>query len=369
MTCSLLTQIECTESALNDHPDWLKTLLAEQRWTTPEGHHLPLTIEGEFCTPVSKIFILSSGEPEKVSFFFKTSRRDVEQGRILDGQREVVFYNQIAKDSFTPALPAVHNVYFDSKNSAYFMLLQHLGDTHYQHEFALPPNRMNAERMTRTLAACHAKWWNHEQLTGDFYAQLQVSGNWQFSNPDSCLKILQDTENIYPEFEAFMGDRLPEHRQNIYKTLFSNKKRLATLLSSSPHRTIIHGDAHTWNFLLPKEDVDEPVKLIDWQNWDISAGPRDLAYMMTLFWFQDQRKTMQDFVFDVYLDELEKQGVSSYSREQAWTDYRTWAALNVIYPVWSHHYKMWPDLWYPQLERTLSAFEDLDCRQLLAENG
>ena len=365
MTHSLLEELSVSTDVSNAHPDWLRRLREEHIWAhngVPTSFHISNT----FCTPVSKIYILEDDEGNGISLFLKVSRPDIEVGRVLDGEREVAFYQHIAPTSTSSALPCCYASHFDEQHQAYYLLLHNLGHTHYQHEFALPPNRMNTERMVRTLAACHATWWNHDRLGKDLPDVLANSGNWQFSTTESCLDILNDTHEIYPAFEAFMSDRLPAHRRNTYHTFFQHKERLAELISTAPHRTVIHGDAHAWNFLLPKEDHNEPVKLIDWQHWDLSAGPRDLAYMMTLFWFQDQRQTMQDFVFDIYLDELKNHHITDYSREQAWTDYRIWAALNIIYPVWSYHYKMWPDLWYPQLERTLSAFEDLACVDLFS---
>ncbi len=64
-------------------------------------------------------------------------------------------------------------------------------------------------------------------------------------------------------YECFM-DSAPGHL-----TRFVSRRNLS----------IIHGDAHAWNDLMPQNGGDD-VRLFDWDNWRIGLVANDLAYMM-----------------------------------------------------------------------------------------
>ena len=67
-----------------------------------------------------------------------------------------------------------------------------------------------------------------------------------------------------------------------------------------------------------------------------------------------------------YHDGLVKQGVEDYDREDCWHDYKVSVIRNLFIPVWRWSVKLSPDAWWPHWEKTVLAFQDLECAELLA---
>jgi hypothetical protein len=72
-------------------------------------------------------------------------------------------------------------------------------------------------------------------------------------------------------------------------------------------------------------------------------------------------------VLRCYFEELAAQGVSGYSWEQLFDDYRLCVAMGVYIAT---EYcrgginKRWRHVWLPYLQRSLTAIEDLACSEL-----
>ena len=63
------------------------------------------------------------------------------------------------------------------------------------------------------------------------------------------------------------------------------------LLARPQPQTIVHGDAHAWNCFLPT-GPGEP-RLFDWDAWRIDHASDDLAYLMAVHWYPDQRRAFE----------------------------------------------------------------------------
>lgn len=85
--------------------------------------------------------------------------------------------------------------------------------------------------------------------------------------------------------------------------------------------TIIHGDAHSWNFLFPRSGSG-PAYLIDWQLWHVDVGARDLAFFMALHWYPNRRRELEASLIERYHEALLAYGIANYSLDDLWLDYR-----------------------------------------------
>ena len=96
-----------------------------------------------------------------------------------------------------------------------------------------------------------------------------------------------------------------------------------------------------------------------------AVGPRDLAYMMTLFWYPEHRARMEETLLRRYHRGLLAGGVGDYTWDECWDDYRWSAIRNIFIPIlqWTRGQPGW--LWWSQLEKSLAAFEDLRCVELV----
>jgi thiamine kinase-like enzyme len=272
------------------------------------------------------------------------------------GKREVEFYGAIpAGDYGRLPLPRCYAAAF-SVEDGFHVLLDDLAETHFSIVHPLPPSAEQCEQVVDTLARLHAYWWNKPQLGVNL------------GRPADQKTIFNGDEKMYPAFLEYMGDALWDERRRIFDRVLKAAPKLQERLTKG-NLTLIHGDAHAWNFLYPLDPGGEAV-LVDWEAWDADVGVFDLAYMITLFWFPAHRARMEKPLVQRYHKRLTEYGVTGYSWDDCWYDYRHSVIRLLFRPIdwWDSHRDedFWPELWWPRLERVICAFEDLHCEELLA---
>jgi len=172
---------------------------------------------------------------------------------------------------------------------------------------------------------------------------------------------------MFPSFVDLLGDRLPVARCRLYEKVLSSWpfSRLSERLNERRGATLIHNDAHAWNFLYPRDPAHDRVCIIDWHEWGIGLGTNDLTEMIVLWWYPKRRALMEEPLVRRYHCQLMEHGVEGYDWEQCWDDYRLSAIRVLLYPVWMHAGGRPLTFWWPILERGMLAFQDLECIELL----
>ena len=129
--------------------------------------------------------------------------------------------------------------------------------------------------------------------------------------------------------------------------------------------TIVHGDAHVWNALLPRDPTGRDVRLIDWDAARVDTASDDLAYMMATHFFPDWRRRHEQESLRRYHGILVAHGVRDYSFEALADDYRLSALWHIATPMWQANHGIPPWIWWNHFERTMAAVHDLGCLELL----
>ena len=205
------------------------------------------------------------------------------------------------------------------------------------------------------MARFHAEWWDDPRLG------VSV-GTWP--TEETVKQQLQAAAKRFGSFADRLGDRLSRERRELYERYLEAAPRLRTRLRSRRNLTIVHADAHVWNFLLPRDDGDD-VRIFDWDTWRAGLASNDLAYMMAMHWYPDFRRMVERPLLDSYHAELEACGVKDYTRHALDDDYRLSVLWNITTPVWQEANGIPPVIWWNNLERIMLAVDDLDCRELL----
>lgn len=269
---------------------------------------------------------------------------------------EVLFYRFVAPR--TPAvLPYCYDAVFSPEQGKLHLLLEDFSSTHFiEPPSQLPPTRTNCELVVRALADIHAAWWERPPW--------EVIGSSQPDQAEIKRRIVDVSERL-TLFTNFLGDRLSEKRRGIYREVIAALPALYERLILPRAYTVIHDDIHIGNVLYPRNPTTDTVRIIDWQTWHIDLAPKDLAHMMAIFWFPEQRRDLERLLLRQYYDRLCENGVADYSWEQLWYDYRLCVIRKLFHPPWQwatgHH----PNIWWNHLERVMTAYEDLECSELL----
>jgi hypothetical protein len=128
--------------------------------------------------------------------------------------------------------------------------------------------------------------------------------------------------------------------------------------------TLIHGDAHVWNSLLPRRNPNEPVYVIDWYShssvWRCWTGPTDLATLIVPWWHPKRRAELEDALLRRYHEQLKKSGVRGYSWDDVTHDYRLAAISRLFIPLFEFGHSS-PKRWLPLFEKATEAVVQWDC--------
>ena len=114
-----------------------------------------------------------------------------------------------------------------------------------------------------TWAAFHGFWWRHPRLG---------HGVGTFLDEAALAEIGVERRKRYARFADTLGDRLPPAARSLYDRLLDTLDRVVTPAFVYENCTLVHGDAHVWNLLYPRDGVASGVRLIDWASWRWGAA-------------------------------------------------------------------------------------------------
>jgi hypothetical protein len=285
----------------------------------------------------------------------KTTRSGLDASLASLGEREIAFYRQAATLMPDGPLARCYDAEFSDKG--YHLLLEDLSATHTTlTDWPVPPTTEMCERIVDTWAGFHAFWWGHARLGRDVGAFLDEA---------ALAKLGADHRARYGRFAESLGDRLWPAARDVYARVLDGWERLATPARLYATYTLAHGDAHVWNLLFPREGVAASIRIIDWDAWRVGRAAGDLAYMMALHWYPEQRARLERALLARYHAGLRAGGVGGYDLDRLRQDYRL-AVLGLLFtPVWQQSFGLHPSIWWPHLHRILAAVDDLDCMPLV----
>jgi len=287
--------------------------------------------------------------------FLKASRDGLDASLKSIGEREVAFYRQI-----TPLMPAGPFVRcYDARFSEgeFHLLLEDLSETHtILTPWPLPPSVEVCQQIIDTWATLHAFWWRHPRLGHDIGT---------FNDDAAIAKSAAEIRQRYARFAETLGDRLWPRAREIYRRVLDAYERLYAPARVYTTYTLVHGDAHVWNLLYPRDGVASGIRLIDWDGWRVGRAVSDLAYMMAVHWYPERRSRLEARLLECYHAALCARGVADYTLDRLHEDYRLLVIGHLTTPVWQQTSGLHASIWWPHLYRIVTAFDDLDCAALL----
>jgi hypothetical protein len=256
-------------------------------------------------------------------------------------------------------IPRAYDAAYSEAQGGYHILMDDLSATH-QPARGRAPTLTYGLALAESLAALHAHWWGAKCPPRPTATAIRRFA--QMGRQGSELIIAACASELEPHWPASI-----EHAFGAYLA------RLIVRAEESRGFTLIHGDVHPGNVLVPIAG-DRPLYLVDRQpfNWSLTTllGVYDLAYALVLYWPPEVRRALEVTVVRHYHDCLIQRGVTDYPWPQLWDDYRLCAVMGVyVSTEWcrtelrldTHRY------WMPMLQRTLTAMDDLYCGELIRE--
>jgi hypothetical protein len=331
--------------------EWLQSLLGVAGKIVTSFH-----VAASWETPVTQVAIVevrySSNEDDSPSkLFVKIPKANQSDGLIGLGEREIQFYREVLPEMKVNYCPRVYSAVYDKSEGSFNLVLENLADTHFQTEWPIPPSIEHCTMAVECLAKVHAYWWDNQSLE---------SATGPFESQETILTGLGALEKLNETFFEFLGDRISAERIRMINGFFKNAGQFSRRYRGHKDFTLVHNDAHVWNFLFPKDNGQE-VKLIDWQCFIHGIGASDLAYMMAVHWYPERRRKYEMMLLGRYHEMLVQCGVHDYTFEQLLRDYK-WCVIGALsLPLLQWSIKLPAAIWLNHLERICLAYEDLGC--------
>ncbi len=327
-------------------------LLDGGRVTSVESETLPTLI-----SRVMRLRLRYEGASDApASIIFKAGISGRTGGLWEAGFAEVRFYRELAGAVSPPLAPRCFEAVWEADTKEWHLLLEDLDPSHeLATPWPLPPSEIQCEQILRTLARFHAQWWSDPRLGVSI-------GTWP--TEQAVKQQLQAGSARFASFVDRLGDRLTRERRTVYERYFEAAPRLRTRVINQPNLTVVHGDTHVWNFLVPRNGGDD-VRMFDWDTWRPGLASSDLAYMMALHWYPDRRRHLERRLIDHYHTALLARGVLGYDRHALSDDYRLSVLFLIMVPVFQAAIDLPAAVWWSHFERIMLAVEDLGCRELL----
>jgi hypothetical protein len=274
--------------------------------------------------------------------------------------REVEIYTKAAAMMRDPPLVECYDAQFNTRTGAYHVLLRDMSLTHRCLEQHLPAGLDEAKQVVESLAKFHAFWWDHGGLGNSIGRKVTEY---------SLRRTVGFVQSHWPVLKHKLGDRITDEESRVVDRIMESALTTFRERLSRANLTLIHGDAHAMNFLVPKMKGANSCYILDWQTpdwlWEIWCGVSDLAYHIVRFWSARRRNQMEHTLLRHYLTELEKRNVADYSWSELFCDYRLSVVLCLFVVIHEACSRQSP-AWYPQLENCLAAILDLNCVELFA---
>jgi hypothetical protein len=346
-----LTDAAVTSAVLSD---WL------QRYgSLPNGEVEAVRIELQFETAFSRLTFLdatySADAPGGLPRSLVVKRFLTPTRAVNDRSGEAAFYLRLAPREPTPALVRCVAAFEENEGTPEILILEDLRATHDHPRWPLPPSVTQSRAAIEALADFHAQWWESPALGNE------IGG---LHTEDSLTRMVRGIGASLPAFFDAVGDALTSEARRVLERVFSSTLRPWLRIIEPRALTVVHGDAHTWNFLFPRSG-NGATFLIDWQLWHIDVGARDLAFFMALHWSPDRRRELEQTMLRSYHERIVAHHGIAYPFNELLLDYRRCVVRNLTIPILFWRRGMKPEGWWHRLEYALAAYTELECEELL----
>lgn len=238
---------------------------------------------------------------------------------LLNYLREVRFYQEL-RPTLDIQTPKVLFTDINPDNHDFVLVMEDLAPA-TQGDQLQGGTPEQARLGVRELARLHGPRWDDPALF-----ELEWLGGLEDDGGETTAELW---ETVFPGFQQRYADKLAPEHMALAQALGERFRSYLTRRPGTP-RTVTHGDYRLDNLMF---GGPYPVATVDWQSPALGVGAADVAYFMgTTLEAPERRACEQDLVRE-YHELLRGYGVTDYSLEQCWDDYRRSSFAGLVMAV------------------------------------
>jgi aminoglycoside phosphotransferase (APT) family kinase protein len=243
-------------------------------------------------------------------------------------EREIRFYREVAP--LTPIrVPRMFATIMEPASDAFVLVMEDLKGLTVGDQVA-GMSRDQVLAAVETVAPLHARWWNRDR---------QQALPWvpPVERQLAMLSLTPQTiRTAWPQFLENFGDSLPPGGRALGERIIRNLEGILAAFMKGP-RTLVHFDYRADNLFVDDQNPAAPIVVVDWQLAMWGSGAYDVARLTGGSIPAVQRRGHHEETVACWHRGLVAGGVTGYSREQAWHDYRLSAIVAALNPVLVHY--------------------------------
>jgi aminoglycoside phosphotransferase (APT) family kinase protein len=243
-------------------------------------------------------------------------------------EREIRFYREVAPR--TPIrVPRMLATIMEPGDNVFILVMEDLkgltaGDQ------VIGMSRAQVLAAVRTIAPLHALWWNGDQRQAlpwvpSVEQQLKMLSLTPETIRTAWPLFLESIGGSLPPGGRALGERILRHLEGI----------LAEFVKGT--RTLVHFDYRADNLFLDDQTPKAPIVVVDWQLAMWGLGAYDVARLAGGSIPPAERGGHHEEIVRCWRQGLTAGGVTGYSYEEAWHDYRLSAIVATLNPVLVHY--------------------------------
>lgn len=231
-------------------------------------------------------------------------------------EKEVRFYQELAPQITTSVSQALF-ADVDDRGERFLLLMEDLFPARSGEQIA-GCSVEDAAAVLEAAAAIHAPFWGRAHID---------KLTWIDRARDVALYVKVYRAAIDPVIQRY-GHAL---HADVREVVVALGERLDHYYAQQPRPwTITHQDFRLDNVLFNAQGGVMPVAVLDWQTVRIGPGVSDVAYFIGAGLPLEVRRHHERGLLEGYLQHLRNRGVEVFAAEQAWNQYRLFAAEGLI---------------------------------------
>lgn len=269
---------------------------------------------------LSRLHITFSGSPP-INAILKVMHEPFFQ----DGCNEIRFYKQAHRNGPPVLILRYLGGTIEDSQRATALLIEELeGDfLEYDWNERKEPDKNKVLRLIAALSQLHSTTWNQEAQWGRRRYSREVAGA-----ASAAVDFPALLQKFIVRSRGHVNSRAETALEG-FMLIFVD--RFMEFLDSAPMMSVIHGDVHFGNLMIPR-DHDQDVAMIDWANWSIDQPTDDLAHAVISQLPPSFSASHADEFIEFYLYMLRSAGVN-YADQVFRRDFQFAIARQLIRPI------------------------------------